>query len=542
MKFPTTRSFAVLAFFATLAIATTASWTLLETATFLPQPALEDAAMLFRYAENLANGGGLAWNYGENPGLSDGATDLGFVLLLAPFVALGIPVTTAAWILNVVAVGLLGALIGWLSRRIWGLPGILTALLVILLMSGPVNRYVSSGFSPPIFGLYLSLVATAGITLALGPSRRRGAWFTLGVLAAGAGWWRPEGFALGPIILAAAVAAALPAEAFKPFLRRLDWLLTGAGFALVAVAWAAFRLAYFGHLLPSSAVMKSGGWTGGNAVESMQVIVLALLPVAAIAVARAATKPTRIWVFFLAVIAASVVWLPAIFHLNWWNRMQWPLIPALAIIGVTAIVSKTSLKDATRSSYTPLRFMNTLIILVFGIALIAILRTYSIPGPPYTAYEPHSSLSSALEAVDTSGVRLATSEAGLVPLAINGPALDTYGFNNYPIASTGGGALDSELVRLEPNLLITNGPVPLGLEGRLADPGCVQNNPESYLGEDWMTMHATLEAYARDNDMNLIRSFETGACLAFSIYAGPDVPDEVLRVVREFQNPSREIT
>lgn len=528
--------------FAVLAVSTTAFWTLLESHPFTPKPALEDAAMLFRYAENLANGGGLAWNFGEDPGLTDGATDLGFVLLLAPFVALGIPVTTAAWVFNVLAVGLLGALIAWLSRRIWSLPGTLTALLVILLMSGPVNRYVSSGFSPPIFGLYLSLLATAGITLAAGPSRRRGAWFTLGVLAAGAGWWRPEGFALGPIILAAAVAAALPTEAFKPFLRRLDWLLTGAGFALVAMAWAAFRLVYFGHLLPSSAVMKSGGWTGGNAVESMQVIVLALLPVAAIAVARAATRPTRIWVFFIAVIAASVVWLPAIFHLNWWNRMQWPLIPALAIIGVTAIVSKSSTKDAARSTCKPLQLMNTLIVLVFGIALIAILRTYSIPGPPYTAYEPHSSLSAALEGLDTSEVRLATSEAGLVPLAVKGPALDTYGFNNYPIASTGGGALDSELARLQPNLLITNGPAPPGLEGRLADPACVQNDPESYLGEDWMTMHATLEAYARDNEMNLIRSFETGRCLAFSIYAGPDVPDEILRVVRDSQNPSREIT
>jgi len=528
--------------FSGLAIGTVAIWTLLEGGSFSPAPALEDAAMLFRYAENLASGGGLAWNFGEDPGLTDGATDLGFVLVLAPPVALGIPVTAAAWVLNLIAIGLLGALVGWLSRRIWGLPGILTALLVILLMSGPVNRYLSSGFSPPIFGLYLSVIAALGILAARAPSQRRGAWFALGVLTAGAGWWRPEGFALGPIILVAAVLAAIPLKSFESFLRRLNWLASLAGFTAVLLLWVAFRLTYFGHLLPSSAVMKSGGLTGSNAVESMQVIVLALMPLVAIAIARASFAPTRLWVFFLAIVASSIVWLPAIFHLNWWNRMQWPLIPALAIIGVTAVISQPLPSRAKSHDRLVTRLFSGFVIMIFGISLISILRTYSIPGPPYTAYEPHSSLGESLQDVDTSGVRLATSEAGLVPLAIDGPAIDTYGFNNYPIASTQGEGLLAELNRLEPNLLITNGPVPEGLEGRLADPACAYNDPEAYLGSDWMKMHEVLVKYANENDLELIRSIETGRCLAFSIYAGPGLTREVLGAVQGFRSPARELT
>ena len=44
--------------------------------------AQEDAAILFRYSENVANGFGIVWNSGDPPSVSDGNTDLGFLFIL----------------------------------------------------------------------------------------------------------------------------------------------------------------------------------------------------------------------------------------------------------------------------------------------------------------------------------------------------------------------------------------------------------------------------------------------------------------------------
>ena len=94
-------------------------WTLVESTRLgVPAP-FEDAAMLFKYAENLAHGWGIAWNAGQAPGLTDGATDLGFVLALAPLTLLGLSAAAAAVLLNLAAVLGIGALFGVLNDKIW---------------------------------------------------------------------------------------------------------------------------------------------------------------------------------------------------------------------------------------------------------------------------------------------------------------------------------------------------------------------------------------------------------------------------------------
>ena len=57
--------------------------------------------MLFRYVDNVAAGHGIVWNVGEAP--VDGATDLGFMLLLAAVRTFGVGSQTAALILNSLA-------------------------------------------------------------------------------------------------------------------------------------------------------------------------------------------------------------------------------------------------------------------------------------------------------------------------------------------------------------------------------------------------------------------------------------------------------
>ncbi|HET7142495.1 MAG TPA: hypothetical protein VFI68_00630, partial [Anaerolineales bacterium] len=47
-------------------------------------PPFEDAAMLMRYSQHLAQGHGVTWNIGEHP--VDGATDFLFMVLSAAFI------------------------------------------------------------------------------------------------------------------------------------------------------------------------------------------------------------------------------------------------------------------------------------------------------------------------------------------------------------------------------------------------------------------------------------------------------------------------
>lgn len=518
-----------------ISLATVATWMLVETRSLAPQPALEDAAMLFRYAQNLADGYGIAWNAGEAPGLTDGATDLGFVLILAPLIWAGLPVATAAFILNLTSVLALGALFGWAGKRLWNLPWLAIGLLIVLLFSGPVNRYVSSGFSPPIFGLILTAIAVAAFVFASNPGLKRSQWFLLGLLAGLSGWWRPEGFALGAIVVIAAVACALPTRDVRCFVQQLNWLALAAGFLIMVFSWGVFRVLYFGHLLPSSAVLKSGGLNRANALESLQVITLSLLPLLAVVIVVAIMRSSRIWVLLLAMLGSSIVWMPAVLHLNWWNRMQWPLIPALAAVAIASV------HGALRRSPEHRGLIALSSATIIGLCSIAILRAYSIPEPVYTQYQPHTAISQALEKVDTSSVRVATSEAGLIPLAVDGPALDTYGFNNYPIASSDGTALWDEMERLQPNVVIVNGPAPPEVVDNLQDPSCVDVDLEAYLGERWLKMAETMIRFAEMNQMELLRSTETGRCVVFSLYASSNLSQPVLDALLVNTRDSAEI-
>ena len=167
-------------------------------------PPFEDASMLFRYANNLAHGGGIAWNMGQEPGLTDGATDLGFVLVLSGLVFLGINVVSAAALVSIFSVFVSGLLMYRYVVKVSPLYGKTLALfLTFIIFSGPVDRYIKSGFSPAVLALiYLSLVILA---LDLGEnSKNLLGWrpYLLGTLAGLAGWWRPEGFLFSLLFLA----------------------------------------------------------------------------------------------------------------------------------------------------------------------------------------------------------------------------------------------------------------------------------------------------------------------------------------------------
>ena len=205
----------------------------------------------------------------------------------------------------------------------------------------------------------------------------------MGLLTSLAGWWRPEGFVMGVLIVAAMAAAVIKRDQIRLLCAGKTLLALVVGLAIPFILWVAFRLAYFGHLLPSSAVMKSGGFTRANGLESFQFYVLMLLPILAVVAFGGLVARSRVIVFIGLLVAASAMWVPVSMDLNWWNRMQWPLVPALAIISMFAVVKRRTMRFDFGTK--PLEILNILGGIFLAIALITVTRAYGLQGAPYTA-------------------------------------------------------------------------------------------------------------------------------------------------------------
>lgn len=565
------------------ALVTVLAWILIEDRPLRAFVPFEDAAMLFRYVEMAAHGAGITWNAGMAPGLTDGATDLGFVLLLTPLVRLGLTPEQAAIGTSLVSVTLIGGLLAALASarlrlRTWQL-----VLLVAFIMSGPANRFTISGFSVMVFA---AILLSTFVLVLLGRSQRsatmRLALLALGAALAGAaGWWRPEGFALGPIALVSAALVALPEGSGVPGGRSSTrWrevlqpaLVSLAVFLIVAVAWVAFRLAYFGHLVPSSAVVKGGGIDWTNAPVSLAVYVSALLPLVGLLLATslrrnrtawalavlglatslcyllampqvwfeqrdrmslwhlallattvvlgalfiwlaltAAKSDRRAWIFVGALAASSLIWVFVNPLNNHWWRMQWPMVPTLCALLLCVL-------PVARSFTGPVGRGRRLVVALClaGLALVSVVTQHL--GKGYYEMPFHVAVSSALSAVDTRDVRLATTEAGLIPLAISGQALDTFGLNDRPIAESHGAALDARLDSFTPNVLVVHGPPVTGPEAAT----CPIGGPEG----SWLSMVEKLYAYADRAPLELLRSDVTGPCEAWSVFVDPALASPV---------------
>lgn len=573
------------------AVLTVLAWSLLEWPRFeLPTP-FEDAAMLYRYAENLAQGGGISWNFGQDPSLTDGATDLGFVLTLAPLVWLGVSSHSAAILLNLAAVFLTGLVLGLLNNRIWRGPFWLPLVLAAVIFSGPVNRYILSGFSPPVMGLLLLGVFASAVAGA-GFDSRGIRWLAFASALAGvAGWWRPEGFAFGLV----AIACGLTLRPGRSDLWRWPprvWLAILTPYTILALAWLGLRIGYFGQLLPTSALMKSGSLNWGNFTFSAQFYAALLLPLVSIMLARSLKPPgtryllacslslatlvwlgaaipqfwwervglawmvavingatwlllvplllvamaaalssrRQFWVFPLALVLLAGAWVAIETTLNWWGRMQWPLVPLLAATGVSAILMDRRQGAAlVQSPRFPLVRRQWAMLAVVALAG---LLPFHLPRGGYAETPFHTALARGLSEVDTRGVRVATTEAGLIPLSIAGPAMDAYGHNDREIAATDGASLRRQLDDFKPNMVVIHGPPPDG-DLRGTCPSELVPSGGSLFPTDWLTMVDTMYAYSRESGLRLARLVETDPCDTWSVWLDPSVDEDVERVVRQ---------
>lgn len=293
----------------------------------------EDAFISFRYALNLAEGNGLVFNVGERV---EGYSNFLWVVLTAlPHAVAGLDIVLVSRVLGIACALGCVVLAYVLTRRISGDHGAGLLAAVLTATASGLAAYGPSGLETPLFAL---LVLTVVLTL------HADAPLVAGLLVALATMTRPDG-ALVALVVGLWLVMAVVRQRMLP--RVLVYYALGV-FALI-VPWTAWRVEYYGHLIPNAIAAKAGaslswqlasGWNYVTGFAMASQALLVLVPVALfMLLARRSTLAgvrSLVWLLFalgltttLFAIASGGDWMP-----GW--RFLAPAMPQLAVaIGVS---------------------------------------------------------------------------------------------------------------------------------------------------------------------------------------------------------------
>ncbi len=219
----------------------------------------DDAFISLTYARNLLAGDGLTWADGER---IEGYSNFLFVALTAGVGALGVDLVAASRIVGAtfgIATVIAGLRLWATSRKDSGFDlgapteRALTGLYAFLLLTSlPLVAWSVGGLETTLFAFLVTMGAGAALrtteSAGAGPAVVAGLWYGLAILT------RPDG---GVLWLAALAFVAARAGGRRA--RMQPALVLAAATAVVLVPYAAWKLRYFGDLLPNTWYAKSAG-------------------------------------------------------------------------------------------------------------------------------------------------------------------------------------------------------------------------------------------------------------------------------------------
>jgi arabinofuranosyltransferase len=416
----------------------------------------EDAAMLFRYAENVAAGHGIVFNPGGEH--VDGATDLLFMLALGALRALGLGVLSGAALLNGMSVGLMAGLVvaAWLRWAPFGRLLCWPALLFVL--GTPIWSYGLEGFATPTFAAACSLAAFAGELAVERESTRR--LVVLGFAVALAGLVRPEGFLLGGLVVLA--------DAVRARSRRVALLPLGIAVAF-GVALTVWRWLYTGYPLPNPFYKKGGGhlYVSGFTTGA-HFVVRFVLPLAVLVGAGFLARRSRPTALALAavVLCWTGIWVFLSDEMNFDGRFQYAIVPVLAVMGAPlAALLWRAWAPRARAAASPAWIAAVTIVTVLGAGYM--IREARTPAAVVRAALEHPSRSNVGPQVEVTrvvrraplprGSLAATTEAGYFAWRSGLQVVDLWGLNDKRVAHHGFLGVQ-QLEQLHPALVFANMP------------------------------------------------------------------------------------
>jgi arabinofuranosyltransferase len=459
------------------------------------QPPAEDAAMLLRYAENVAAGNGIVWNVGEPP--LDGATDFLFLLGVAGLHRLGLTVEAAARALGLLALVLAVLVVYVVVRRRYGAGQGVALFSAAALAAGPGLHFVDVTFGTTFFALTVALAFGAARALAAAlPDKlgRRALVFSATVLFMGLA--RPEGVFIG-VFLLGAVLFERRGEGAATILRAFVLL-----FGLLGLAYFLWRWSYFGHPLPNPFYRKSGGalhWgvirrTFGNLVRQGGPFLVVLA--AGLFVPRA----RRAALFGLIPIACfGVLWVLVSDETVEYLRYSYAILPVMVMAWVP-VGQVLASEIARRLGPDRVALRSGLVVAAFALGVALVVwqhrRFERLPPGRVGLYD----VGTMLGAYRAKGYSMAVTEAGLLPLYSGWRAVDAWGLNDRYIARYGT-VTDAYLDRYRPEVIVFHAYFSPGL------PDTGDKVERRGFGKPWHEMVMALKSYAERRGYRLAAVF-----------------------------------
>lgn len=479
-------------------------------------PPFEDAAMLMRYSQHLAQGHGIVWNTGEHP--VDGATDFLFMATAALLIKLGLTVGQAVRGIGFASHLLTVLIVYWTNRRVNNANLFLSLFSGLYLAVGTGLSYVAAYFGTPYFAL--AAASTWALGLLLSKQEKPSFWLTLAFALSGliTGLIRPEGVILASLILLMVVILRMSENSSlypnghtslweKAKVRGiLPIILTfGIVFLLFGGAYFVWRWNYFGYPLPNPFYKKGdGGLHWDSYYASLWNTLRLCLPFAILALlgfrSRETTKQTIAYLIPILGFAAAFVLISD--EMNFGARFQYALLP-LALMSWTPLLG-----DVGRVGLNQLSARERSVYFIALIALAASLVYYSwfqncsLTSFQQTCDSPYErdgryEMARVLAEYRDKGYVIATTEAGLLPYYSGWAAIDTWGLNDQFIAHNGKITVEY-LDKYKPQIIMFHDYYSPLVPPKLTEPNLAQR---------WFGMTIFLKTYAEENNYVLAAVF-----------------------------------
>jgi hypothetical protein len=408
-------------------------------------PPKEDALMLLRYSEHLAQGHGITWNVGEKP--VEGATDFLYMVSVACISQfMGLDVIHSAKMLIAVCWTALPLVVFCATRLTLAGDFSICAAVAFYMSAGPGEKFVQSCFGAPVAAL------AAGLTWWLSNELmyRKPTWpkaLGMGWSAIVLGLIRPEAILLGLFMLLAVLLK-------RP--KRSQVIIFGflVPFATVGLVYFFWRWHYFGYLLPNPFYVKGGGhlYPSGlkRSVGNVSRMLWPAIPIGVLALRSAASR-TRLYAIVLPLILFTVIWIFLSNENNHLMRFQFPLVP-LVLISLPSLLWGVS-EDLKMPQLSDLRagVRHAVVASAISYVLICAFIFRQLYGP---AIDVASGVTypMAMQKFAPKGYTMAVTEAGQFPFYSKWKAIDALGLNDTRIAHFG--ISESYLDEYKPMLLM----------------------------------------------------------------------------------------
>ncbi|PYQ13073.1 MAG: hypothetical protein DMF80_16230 [Acidobacteria bacterium] len=472
----------------------------------------EDAAMLLRYSEHVAQGQGVVWNVGEKP--VDGATDFLFMIVVGCLIRAGFSVTHAAQETALVChtLTVLGIFLG--TRALSGGRRAAAAVSAAYLAVGPGLRYAAASYGTPLTALLALATWLVAMRVEVSPPQGAQDWARLlGACTALLGMARPEGALLGLFCFATVVLLRDRGErndVLKAFCS------TFVPLGLVCFTW---HWSCFGDPLPNPFYRKAGGAPHWYALARafLNIASLGGVFLAVLAAGPLFRRTRRASLVALVPVAAfGAIWVLVSDETNYFMRFRYPVLP---LILVSAVPVGENLAEGVlrrlRGRGRVLRATLAAAVVSVALGVVAVQERHSARIEPRRIGLYDVAL--RLRPLSSRSYALATTEAGLLPLYSRWRAIDAWGLNDSWIAHHGG-ITEQYLDRYRPEVIM--------FHAYFTADGVEESSDtrERGLGPSWSAMVETLKRYAEQ------RGYVQAAVFARSTdahyyYVRPDFPE-----------------